>query len=277
MLEPLRQEVRRVIKTCARCGRRFGCGHGEPGCWCEAVLLRPETLAAIRAVSVDCLCPTCLAAFAEKEGATENPAKTDVQKRSATSWAKALPHAAVRSRGVSVVWGLAAVIFLVGSLLGALAVGPAQIGPASIIGSVLSHLPFLHISSPLRGVDEAILWQVRGPRVILAALVGGMPVIAGSAYQGVFRNPLADPYLLGVAAGAGLGATLAVVYLRGVDFQNTLPPAAFGGGAIAVVAAYAIGRTAGIGSGGATLILAGVTVAAFFTAVQTFVQQEHSD
>src|SRR5215510_5374902 len=88
MLEPLRQEVQRVIKTCARCGLRFGCGHGEPGCWCEAVLLRPETLAAIRAVSVDCLCPTCLAAFAEKEGATENPAKTDVQKRSAPSWAR---------------------------------------------------------------------------------------------------------------------------------------------------------------------------------------------
>ena len=58
--------------------------------------------------------------------------------------------------------------------------------------------------------------------------------------------------LLGVAAGAGLGATLAVVYLRGVDFQNTLPPAAFAGGAAAVVAAYAIGRSAvpiGFGTG----------------------------
>src|SRR5262249_61194193 len=87
---------------------------------------------------------------------------------------------------------------------------PPQFGPASIIGSVLSHLPFLHTSSPLRGVDEAILWQVRGPRVILAALVGGMLAIAGSAYQGVFRNPLADPYLLGVAAGAGLAPPPAI-------------------------------------------------------------------
>ena len=267
-----------MIKTCARCGRPFGCGHGEPGCWCEAVLLRPETLATIRAVSVDCLCPTCLAAFAEEEGATENPAKRDVQKRSATSWAKALPHAAVRSRGVSVVWGLAAVIFLVGSLLGALAVGPAQIGAASIIGSVLSHLPFLHISSPLRGVDEAILWQVRGPRVILAALVGGMLAIAGSAYQGVFRNPLADPYLLGVAAGAGLGATLAIAYWGAGNYSGVLlPVAAFAGAALAVGGAYVLGRSADGARSTSTLILAGLIVALFMTAIQTFVQQQRSD
>jgi iron complex transport system permease protein len=112
---------------------------------------------------------------------------------------------------------------------------------------------------------------------VLGALVGAMLAPAGASYQGVFRNPLADPYLLGVAAGAGLGATLAVVYLRGIDFQNTLPPAAFVGGAAAVIAAYALGRSAGTASGGATLVLAGVTVAAFFTAVQTFVQQQHSD
>ncbi len=105
-----------------------------------------------------------------------------------------------------------------------------------------------------------------------------MLAVAGASYQGVFRNPLADPYLLGVAAGAGLGATIAVVYLpNGLGFQNALPPAAFLGASLAVVLAYAIGRSAGRGSGGATLVLAGVTVASFFTAVQTFVQQQHSD
>jgi iron complex transport system permease protein len=71
-----------------------------------------------------------------------------------------------------------------------------------------------------------------------------MLALAGASYQGVFRNPLADPYLLGVAAGAGLGATLAVVYLARHRLP-TLPPAAFVGGAVAVVAAYAIGRSAG--------------------------------
>jgi len=174
-------------------------------------------------------------------------------------------------------WILAGALFLVVSLVIGALVGPVHIGLGDAFESVLARIPFVPVHSPLSPTNEAILWDIRIPRVIVGALVGAMLATAGASYQGVFRNPLADPYLLGVAAGAGLGATLAVVYLRGVDFQNTLPPAAFGGGAVAVVAAYAIGRSAGIGSGGATLILAGVTVAAFFTAVQTFVQQEHSD
>ena len=85
--------------------------------------------------------------------------------------------------------------------------------------------------SPLSAVEEAILWQIRAPRVVLAALVGGMLAIAGSAYQGVFRNPLADPYLLGVAAGAGLGATLAIAYGHVGRSGQLLPLAAFVGGA----------------------------------------------
>ena len=161
-------------------------------------------------------------------------------------------------------------------MLGVL-VGPVDIGLGGMLESVAARIPFLHVHSPLSATDEAILWDIRMPRVVLGALVGAMLAVAGASYQGVFRNPLADPYLLGVAAGAGLGATIAVVYLRGIDFQNTLPPAAFLGGAVAVVRRVrdrAVGRA---GSGGATLVLAGVTVAAFFTAVQTFVQQQHSD
>jgi len=174
-------------------------------------------------------------------------------------------------------WLLAASLFLAVSLVVGSLVGPVHIGFVDALQSAVARVPFLHVSSPLSPTDEAILWDIRVPRVVVGALVGAMLATAGASYQGVFRNPLADPYLLGVAAGAGLGATLAVVYLRGVDFQNTLPPAAFVGGAAAVVAAYAIGRSAGAGPGGATLVLAGVTVAAFFTAVQTFVQQQHSD
>ena len=69
------------------------------------------------------------------------------------------------------------------------------------------------------------------PRVVLGALVGGMLALAGATYQGVFRNPLADPYLLGVAAGAGLGATIAIAYLpEGLRGQRALPLAAFVGG-----------------------------------------------
>jgi iron complex transport system permease protein len=101
-----------------------------------------------------------------------------------------------------------------------------------------------------------------------------MLAVAGATYQGVFRNPLADPYLLGVAAGAGLGATLAVAYVASHDL---IPPAAFAGAALAVGMTYALGRSAGRERMGTTLVLAGVTIASFFTAVQTFVQQQHAD
>jgi iron complex transport system permease protein len=114
--------------------------------------------------------------------------------------------------------------------------------------------------------------------VILAALVGAMLASAGATYQGVFRNPLADPYLLGVAAGAGLGATIAIAYLpEGLRGQRALPAAAFVGGSVAVLLTYAVGRSAKRERDAATLVLAGVTVAAFFTAWQTFVQQQNSE
>ena len=103
--------------------------------------------------------------------------------------------------------------------------------------------------------------------------LGGMLAVAGAGYQGVFRNPLADPYLLGVAAGAGLGATLAIV--SGAS-HGVLPVAAFVGGTAAGAATYALGRTAG-GRSTHSLILAGVAVAAFLVAVQTYVQQRNAD
>ena len=86
--------------------------------------------------------------------------------------------------------------------------------------------------------------------------------MSGAAYQGVFRNALADPYLLGVAAGAGLGATLAIVAGGG---STWLPVAAFVGAIAAAAVTYAIGSASASGSVN-SLILAGVAVAAFFTA-----------
>src|SRR5437764_8776696 len=182
----------------------------------------------------------------------------------------------VRARGVSRQWRLTAGAFLVGSLLVGLGVGPVGIGAGGIVESALSHLPLLHVHSPLSSVQEAILWQIRAPRVVLAALVGGMLAVAGSAYQGVFRNPLADPYLLGVAAGAGLGATLAITLGLAGGSRQVVPIAAFLGATIAVVCAYALGRSAGAARATGALVLAGVTVAAFMTALQTFVQQQRT-
>ena len=176
-------------------------------------------------------------------------------------------------------WAGAAALFLLGAFLTGLLVGPADIGIVEIGRATASHIPFLGVKSHLSAADRAILWQLRLPRVVLAALVGAMLSVAGATYQGVFRNPLADPYLLGVAAGAGLGATIAIAYGHGATAFNgdLLPLAAFGGGAIAVAVAYVLGRSAGATRGPAALVLAGVTVASFLTAVQTFVQQQHSD
>jgi iron complex transport system permease protein len=184
----------------------------------------------------------------------------------------------VEARGVGVRWGLAAGAFLVGALLVGLAVGPVGIGGTAIVRSALSHAPLLHVRTPLDAVEEAVIWQLRAPRVVLAALVGGMLAIAGSAYQGVFRNPLADPYLLGVAGGAGLGATLAIAYGAVAHGSSPVVPlAAFAGAVVSVVVTYALGRSAGAARATGALVLAGVTVATFMAAAQTFVQQQHTD
>jgi iron complex transport system permease protein len=177
--------------------------------------------------------------------------------------------------GLTLGWGVIGAVILTGALLIGFAVGPVDLGVGAIVREILSHIPFLGVSSPLDDTEQAIFWQLRAPRVVLGALVGAMLASAGAGYQGVFRNPLADPYLLGAAAGAGLGATLVIAYAN--DSARELRPlAAFAGATVGVAAAYAIGRSAG-GRTTASLILAGVTVASFLTAVQTFVQQRNTD
>jgi iron complex transport system permease protein len=169
---------------------------------------------------------------------------------------------------------LGAFAFLAAALLIGLLVGPVHLGAVNVVRATFAHV--FGFRSPLSGSDDAILWQLRLPRVLLGAIVGGTLAAAGAAYQGVFRNPLADPYLLGAAAGAGLGATLTVAYAPASALTgDVLPVAAFGGAAIAVFAAYALGRSAGVAAGPAALVLAGVTITSFFTAMQTFVQQQH--
>jgi iron complex transport system permease protein len=177
--------------------------------------------------------------------------------------------------GLTVEWAVIGALILTGALLIGFAVGPVDLGVGAIVREILSHVPFLGVSSPLDDTEQAIFWQLRAPRVVLGALVGAMLASAGAGYQGVFRNPLADPYLLGAAAGAGLGATLVIAYAN--DSARELRPlAAFAGATVGVAAAYAIGRSAG-GRTTGSLILAGVTVASFLTAVQTFVQQRNTD
>ena len=151
----------------------------------------------------------------------------------------------VRARGLSAAWTCSAVAFLLVSLAIGVLVGPVDLGVGAVLESAAARLHVPGFSTSLSPTEEAILWEIRVPRVILAALVGAMLAVAGATYQGVFRNPLADPYLLGVAAGAGLGATIAIAYLpEGLRGQRVLPVAAFVGGSIAVMLTYAVGRSA---------------------------------
>ena len=148
-------------------------------------------------------------------------------------------------------------------VVGAVMVGPIALSPADIVRSVVDRLPFIGLDTGLSDRSEAILWEIRMPRVVLAVLVGSMLSAAGAAYPGVFRNPLADPYLLGAGAGAGLGATVAIVYAPATSgwIIDPLPVAAFGGAIGGVALAYALGYTVRRGRTAVTLILAGVAVA----------------
>ncbi|WP_449064625.1 FecCD family ABC transporter permease [Planomonospora algeriensis] len=162
---------------------------------------------------------------------------------------------------------------LLASMVAGLLAGAADIAPGGVVLQLLDWLPLVSADSGLAPVERNLLLELRLPRVLLGALVGGLLAVAGAAYQGVFRNPLADPYLLGAAAGAGLTTTAAIVFLKGNGEALVIPVAAFTGAVGGVLLAYALGNIAGRGGGTATLVLAGVAVSSFLTAVQTFVQQ----
>src|SRR3954447_11495454 len=182
------------------------------------------------------------------------------------------------SRRRAIALGAAAAL-LVGVVLLAVGVGAVGLPPGRVVATLLQRSG-ISLGTPLDGVQAQILLQLRLPRVLLVALVGGVLAVAGATYQGVFRNPLADPYLLGSAAGAGLGATLVIAYLpHGSGPLSTVPIAAFAGALAGVGLAYLLGTLASRAGGGGTvtLLLAGVAVASFLTAVQTFVQQAHAD
>lgn len=161
---------------------------------------------------------------------------------------------------------LVGVLILVVAAVAGILLGPAGLDPTAVLRSLVTGRD----SGALTSQEAAIVWDLRLPRVVLGGLVGATLAVAGAAYQGVFRNPLVDPYLLGVAAGAGLGATIALAQLG--PGSPLIAAAAFLGAVVAVAVTYAIGF--GLGrSASATLVLAGVAVASFFTALQTFVQQ----
>ncbi len=159
----------------------------------------------------------------------------------------------------------------------------ASIGPAGpdwwrVPLEFINRLPLISIETGVSESEWAIVWKIRMPRVVLGGVVGGMLSIAGASYQGVFRNPLVGPYLLGAAAGAGLGATLALTVGRGVTSSwavDPVPTAAFVVAVASVMVTYTVGAAFGGDRTGVTLVLAGVAVVSFTSAVQTFLLQRN--
>lgn len=168
-------------------------------------------------------------------------------------------------------WVVCALGVLAAAMVAGLLDGAADISPWQVVLQMADWLPFVHVDSGLAPVEQGLLYELRLPRVLVAAVVGGLLAVAGAGYQGVFRNPLADPYLLGAAAGAGLATTAAIVLLPAS--AASIPVAAFLGAVGGVFLAYTLGNTAGRAGGTATLVLAGVAVTSFLTAIQTFIQQ----
>jgi iron complex transport system permease protein len=177
----------------------------------------------------------------------------------------------VKPHGITPMWNWkitatsAALVILVG--LAAISFGPINLSFAKILKSLLG------FHGGLSGQDRTVLIDLRLPRALLAALVGAALASSGAVYQSVFRNPLADPYLLGAASGAGLGATIAITNTHG-DIYRLLPVFSFVGGTLAVLTSFFISGK--FFAEPQSLLLSGIAVGSFATAIQTYLQQRHS-
>lgn len=177
------------------------------------------------------------------------------------------------------IWLAAGVVFVAVAATLGLIVGPTDISSWGTIVESVDRLTPFSFDSGLTDTQKSIVWNLRLPRVVLGLLVGASLATAGATYQGVFRNPLADPYLLGIAAGGGLGATVAFIneWGNGEGVFDGVQLAAFVGALVAVAVTWFVGVVGDSDRSAASLILAGVAVASFFTALQTYLQQSNTE
>ncbi len=160
---------------------------------------------------------------------------------------------------------------LIFSLFLASTFGAVTIPLPDILQMTLNKVAIFDFPSTWRAVDETILFQIRLPRVIGGALIGAALATAGVLFQGLLRNPMADPYIIGTSAGAALGATIAMVLPLNLVFLGfgLVPVAAFIGALATVTLVYNLARV-----GGKTpiisMLLAGFVVSALLAAVIAF-------
>jgi len=165
--------------------------------------------------------------------------------------------------------GLSVLLVVMAAL--ATTVGSVKIPFLTTSSILLSKLPMVEMTPTWTGTLETIILEIRLPRVILAGIVGAALAIAGATYQGLFRNPLADPYLIGVAQGAALGAVIGFLLpttWHGMGF-GIIPLLAFSGALISTAIVYSlarVGRTLPV----TTLILAGVALGALLGSIVSY-------
>ena len=158
--------------------------------------------------------------------------------------------------------------FLAGVSILSLLAGPASIGTTAVLKGILAAIHFPGVSNPLTDEERTILYSIRIPRILLAGLVGAALSCAGVVFQALLRNPLADPYVLGISGGAAVGAISAIVIGLG-SLPFGIPGLAFTGGLLSILLVW--------GLSGATgdrrtdrMLLAGIIVNAFFSALIMF-------
>lgn len=167
------------------------------------------------------------------------------------------------------VWGGAGILLLLLSVTISLSIGTVHVPIVHVWKILLHHVPWIgtSVQPDWQPASEQIIWRVRFPRVLLGLLVGASLGIAGAAFQGVLRNPLADPYTLGVSSGASVGASFLILF--GLQFALlgiwTVPVVAFFTGVLSLVTVLLLARTDGKLRMEA-LILSGVVMQAFLGA-----------
>lgn len=156
-------------------------------------------------------------------------------------------------------------VLLLTVALASLALGAARLSLSQVVAALLG-------GPTADRTHRAIVWDLRLARLVLAMLVGGGLAAAGAAFQGLFRNPLADPYVVGASGGAALGATLAIAAgwtISGAGL-GPVPLAAFLGALLAVGIVYGVAQIGGMASA-ITLLLAGAALSTILSALVTLV------
>lgn len=169
------------------------------------------------------------------------------------------------------------VLLLGGAFILSIAAGPVFIPPGDLLRILVDGLPGVALNMDWQSNFATIVHQIRLPHAVMILITGAALGGSGAAYQGVFRNPLADPYLIGVASGAGLGAVtaMAIRWPNALLGLYTIPVAAFLGALVTIVLVYSLARV-GSSLPTTTLILAGVAVSAFATSLTSFLMLRSS-